>query len=207
MPARCGNLDGAAAHTLALHLREVAIAQEGARRPCRGAGTGVGQRSCDSSSGSRCITLERGGRPWLRSSKGLYKRSQARHGESTARPDRSSLRQVAHWDNEPLGPHRFRERDRPRHVAQGPIEPQLADECGTFQGRRRQLSNGNEHPQRDREVQARSRLPHSGRCKVHRDTPLRPGKCAREERRSHAVTRLAHCGVGETHDREAGQAA
>jgi len=46
----------------------------------------------------------------------------------------------------------------------------------------------------------------SGWRQVHRDPGPEPRQAAREQRGTHAVTRLAHGGVGETDDGEAGQA-
>ena len=64
---------------------------------------------------------------------------------------------------------------------------------------------GDEQPHRDGQVEAGAALPHSRGRQVDGDPPQRPGQPAGEDGGAHPVAGLAHGGVGQADDGEAGQ--
>ena len=91
----------------------------------------------------------------------------------------------------------------------GRIEPSRASSPASAQrsSRSAELPGGGEQRRGDREVEPRAGLAQVGRREVGGDPLQRELEAAVDERRPHALARLAHGGVGQADDRERGQAA
>ena len=86
-----------------------------------------------------------------------------------------------------------------------PFSPSSPQKARPSVQRGAQLAGGDEQADGDREVEAGAALAHARGRQVDRDPSQRPGQAAREDGGAHAVARLAHRGVGQADDGEAGQ--
>ena len=94
------------------------------------------------------------------------------------------------------------------HGVDGAVQTELADVDGAVQHRQGapgQQAAGPEHRQGQGQVESGAGLAHVRRGQVDRQTPLAPGDAADGQGGAHALTRLAHGGVGQPHQGEAGQ--
>jgi hypothetical protein len=107
-------------------------------------------------------------------------------------------------DSEPA--RTFGDGENAAHPAQATVERQLADGSGAFERGPRQLLGRCEKCQRNRQVKAGSLLAQLGRREVHGDAAVREAQLGRGDPASDPLTRLLAGAVGETDDREAGQA-
>ena len=94
----------------------------------------------------------------------------------------------------------------PRHGRISPAEPELAEDRVALERLGRDVAAGGEDRARDGEVEARAGLAHRRRREVDRDALERELEARVEDRRPHALARLAHGAVGQADDREVGQA-
>ena len=101
----------------------------------------------------------------------------------------------------------LRQRERAPDGPQPPVERELAHGRVIFEPFAGNLTRGREDRQRDRQVERRALLAQPGGCEIDRDPPHRPLELGRGDSASHAVFRLLARPVGETDDREPGQAA
>ncbi len=103
--------------------------------------------------------------------------------------------------------HAERQRERAAHRPKLAGQRQLAGEFVAGQPRRLDLAAGGQDAQRDRQVEAARFLRQVGRRQVDRDAlVVRKGEAALRERGAHPLARFLHFGLGQPHQREAGQA-
>ncbi len=88
---------------------------------------------------------------------------------------------------------------------QVPAQRQLREQCPAVELPGRQLPAGGQDPAGQREVKPRSRLAQMRWRQVGGDAPLGKLKPTVQQGGAYALTRLAHRGVAQAHDREAGQ--
>ena len=107
---------------------------------------------------------------------------------------------------EPALPCAFRSREHSAHGPHASVERQLADRGVPVQALAWDLVRRCEHRDGDGQVEAGAFLAQARRREVHRDPVPRPLEACRSDARAHAVLGLLARAVGETDDREAGQA-
>ena len=100
---------------------------------------------------------------------------------------------------------RMRHRERALGGAHAAVERQLAEQGVAAKSLRSQLPARREHSAGQGEIETRPLLAHISGREVCRYAPRGKLKAGVEDRRAHALARLADCGIGEAHDREAGQ--
>ena len=123
-----------------------------------------------------------------------------------AATDERGLSHVAERHHEPERRRGVGQGDHAGDVAQRAVEPELAAE-GEGLGRGGvDLAGGDEQPHRDGEVEPGAALPHARGREVDGDPSQGPGETARQDGGAHPVAGLAHRGVGQADDGEAGQA-
>ena len=97
--------------------------------------------------------------------------------------------------------HRQRAADRPQIARQGQFTGELV--LGKCFGS--DLIRGSENAQRDRQIEAPALLGQIGGRQIDRDTPLRKFELAGLDGGAHTVARLAHFGIRQANQVEAGQ--
>ena len=103
--------------------------------------------------------------------------------------------------------HGQRQRERAAHGPQLAGQRQLARELAAREARGVQQALRGQHAERDRQVEAARLLGQVGRRQVDGDLlVVRKREAALRERRAHALARLLDLGVGQSDQREAGQA-
>ena len=105
----------------------------------------------------------------------------------------------------PGGAKRVDQREHARHWADRPVEPQLAEDADPVEDAVGQLAGGGDEAEGDRELESRAGLANTTRREVHRDPLERELDRGRQQRRAHALARLADCGVRQPHDVIAGK--
>ena len=100
-----------------------------------------------------------------------------------------------------------RRRQHATHRSQLAAERELPAHRASLQGLRRHLTAGEEHPDGDREVEARPLLAEAGGRQVDRQPHHRELELGVQERRAHALARLANGAVRKPDEREGGQPA
>ena len=100
----------------------------------------------------------------------------------------------------------FGDGERAAHRPDAAVESELADGRMLGEPLDRNLPRRSQHRQRDREVEAGAFLAQPGRREVDRDPLQRPLELRRPDAAANAVLRLRAGAVGETDDREAGEA-
>src|SRR4029450_5398626 len=101
----------------------------------------------------------------------------------------------------------LRRDDRAAHRPDSPVERKLAERRMARETLGRQLAGRGEDRERDREVEAASLLPKTGRGKVHGDPPERPLELGARDPGAHALLRLLASLVRESDDCERWDAA
>jgi hypothetical protein len=146
------------------------------------------------------------GRPVGPGAQDLRQLGQRGHPVRGVAPDQRGLPGIAERHDQLERCRGIRQGDHARDMAQRAVEAELATECERARAVRGKLARGHQHPHGDGQVQTGASLTHPRGSQVHRDPAQRPGQPTREESRPHAVARLAHGGLGQTHDGETGQA-
>src|SRR4029077_21013993 len=101
---------------------------------------------------------------------------------------------------------RVRDREHPATRTHPAVERELAEEGVRAQSRIRELAARSENRAREREVDRRAGLRQVVRRQAGGDSPAGKLEPRVSDRRVDALARLAHCRVGEPHDREPGKA-
>ena len=159
--------------------------------------------------------IDHGPDHWLRSrqltlpGQGRGDPGQVRSEPAVGVPDQPGLARVLGRQHQAT-PGLTRMQDRRKaagHTAQLSGQRQFAKEFVIIQITHPDLFRGDQNAECDRQVEATAVLRQVGRCQRHRDPPLRLGKAGIADRRTHPVTRFAHCRVGQADDIEARQTA
>ena len=96
--------------------------------------------------------------------------------------------------------------DHARHMAQRPVQPEFTAEGEPVGTARRKLARRHEDADRDGQVEPGTAFAYAGGREVDGHPAHRPRQATREQRGTHAVARLAHGRIGQTHDGEPRQA-
>jgi hypothetical protein len=106
---------------------------------------------------------------------------------------------------DPGGAERVDEREHARHRADRAVEPQLAEHADPVEDSVGELAGGGDEAESDGELESRPGLANTAGREVDRDPLERELDRGRQQRRAHALARLADRGVRQPHDVIAGK--
>ncbi len=142
------------------------------------------------------VGLGRDGRPRRLAAQHSDELGERRRDADGAAVGEPGLGRAVGRHDEPARRHDRSEWDDAGHPPEGAVEPELGEERETLDRRRLEMAVGDQHADRDRQVEPGATFAEPGRRKVDCDPLQRPPETARQDGTSHPIARLPARSIG-----------